>query len=153
MGKVPDNACAITRTLGVLGERWTILILREAVVMGSTRFSEFQKSLGIAPDVLTDRLNTLVAHGVMEKRPYRNPGERSRFSYAPTDAGKELAVLLGALQQWGDEHLPWPEGPSMLRRVDGSDVPVHVGFVDDQGREVDRDKVAMIRTAAYPSGN
>jgi DNA-binding HxlR family transcriptional regulator len=150
MGKVPNDACAIARTLGVLGERWTILILRDAL-MGANRFSEFQKVLGVAPDVLTDRLNTLVENGVMEKLPYQNPGERARFSYVLTDSGRELAVLLAALQQWGDEHLPWSEGPSILRRVNGSDVPVHVGFVDDRGHEVERDKVAMIRTAAFPA--
>jgi DNA-binding HxlR family transcriptional regulator len=149
MGKVPDDPCAIARTLGVLGERWTFLILREAT-SGATRFSEFQKALGVAPDVLTDRLNTLVEYGVMAKLQYQNPGERARFSYALTDAGRELIVLLAALQQWGDEHLPWAQGPSVLRRVGGSDRPVHVGFIDDRGREVGRDQVAMVRTAAYP---
>jgi DNA-binding HxlR family transcriptional regulator len=149
MGKVPDDPCAIARTVGVLGERWTFLILREAAG-GTSRFSEFQKNLGLPPDVLTNRLSTLVEHGVLEKLPYQNPGERARFSYALTEAGQELRVLLAALQQWGDEHLPWAEGPSVLRRVSGSDRPVHVGFVDDRGREVDRGQVAMIRTAAYP---
>jgi DNA-binding HxlR family transcriptional regulator len=150
MGKVPDDPCAIARTLGVLGERWTFLILREATG-GTARFSEFQQNLGIPPDVLTNRLSTLVEHGVLEKLPYQNPGERARFSYALTEAGQELRVLLAALQQWGDDHLPWTEGPSVLRRVSGSDRPVHVGFVDERGREVDRDKVAMVRTAAYPA--
>jgi DNA-binding HxlR family transcriptional regulator len=150
MGKVPNDPCAIARTLGVLGERWTFLILREAT-MGATRFSQFRDVLGVAPDVLTERLNTLVEHGVMEKVPYRVPGERARFSYALTDAGQQLVVLLAALQQWGDEHLPWPEGPSLLRRVKGTDRPVHIGFVDDRGHEVDRNKVAMVPTAAYPA--
>ena len=150
MGKVPDSPCSIARSLGVLGERWTFLILREAWT-GATRFSEFRKALGVAPDVLTERLNTLVEHGVMRKVPYQEPGERARSSYALTSAGQELTVLLAALQQWGDEHLPWPDGPAaILRRVDGTDRPVHVGFIDDEGHEVDRDKVTLIRTAAYP---
>ena len=59
-------------------------------------------------------------------------------------------MLLAALQQWGDEHLPWPDGPTILRRVAGTGLPVHVGFIDDEGHEVDRDKVELIRTAAYP---
>jgi hypothetical protein len=59
-------------------------------------------------------------------------------------------VVLAALQQWGDEHLPWPAGPSVLRRVRGNDRPVRVGFVDDHGQEVPRADVAMIRTDAYP---
>ena len=86
MGNIPNDSCAIARSLGVLGERWTFLILREAVA-GSSRFSEFRSGLGVAPDVLTERLNTLVAYGVMEKAPYREPGERARFSYVLTDAG------------------------------------------------------------------
>jgi hypothetical protein len=60
-------------------------------------------------------------------------------------------VVLAALQQWGDEHLPWPEGPSILRRTKDSDQPVHVGFVDDSGREIPRENVAMVRTAADPN--
>jgi DNA-binding HxlR family transcriptional regulator len=149
VSKVPDSSCAIARSLGVLGERWTFLILREAT-LGVTRFAQFRDSLGIAPDVLTERLATLVEYGVMERVAYQEPGSRSRSAYALTPAGRELSVVLAALQQWGDEHLPWPEGPSMLRRVRDSDRPVHVGFVDDRGREVPADDVAMIRTDAYP---
>ncbi len=148
MSKVPDSSCAIARSLGVLGERWTFLILREAT-LGLTRFAQFRDSLGIAPDVLTERLATLVEYGVMERVAYQEPGTRSRSAYVLTAAGRELAVVLAALQQWGDEHLPWPEGPSMLRRVRDSDRPVHVGFVDEAGQEVAADDVAMIRTEAY----
>jgi hypothetical protein len=68
-----------------------------------------------------------------------------------TSAGEELSVMLLALQQWGDEHLPWAEGPSILRRVKGTDRAVRVGFVDDRGREVKPGNVKLIRTAAYPS--
>jgi DNA-binding HxlR family transcriptional regulator len=149
VSKVPDSSCAIARSLGVLGERWTFLILREAT-LGLTRFAQFRDSLSIAPDVLTERLATLVEYGVMERVAYQEPGARSRSAYVLTAAGRELAVVLAALQQWGDEHLPWPEGPSMLRRVRDSDRPVHVGFVDEAGQEVAADDVAMIRTAAYP---
>jgi DNA-binding HxlR family transcriptional regulator len=149
MGKIPNDSCAIARSLGVLGERWTLLILREAVA-GSNRFSEFRNGLGVAPDVLTTRLNTLVEHGVMEKVPYREPGERVRFSYVLTDAGRELLVVLLALQQWGDKHLPWPDGPSILRQVEGTERPVRVGFIDNDGNEVDERSVALIPTAAAP---
>lgn len=149
VSKVPDSSCAIARSLGVLGERWTFLILREAT-LGVTRFAQFRDSLGIAPDVLTERLATLVEYGVLERVGYQEPGSRSRSAYVLTPAGRELSVVLAALQQWGDEHLPWPEGPSMLRRVRDSDRPVHVGFVDDRGREVPAEDVAMIRTDAYP---
>jgi DNA-binding HxlR family transcriptional regulator len=143
MTKNPEEACSIARTLGVVGERWTFLILREAF-LGATRFAEFRDRLGVAPDILSDRLATLVEYGVMARASYREPGARSRFSYQLTPAGRELQVVLSALQQWGDEHLPRPEGPSMLRRVRGTDGPVHVGYLDEEGREVPSADVAII---------
>jgi DNA-binding HxlR family transcriptional regulator len=150
MATVPESSCSIARSLGVLGERWTLLILRDAM-MGATKFAQFRAGLGIAPDVLSDRLATLVDYGVMEREPYQDPGARSRFAYRLTSAGRDLQTLLAALQQWGDDHLPWPDGPSILRRVRGTDDPVHVGFVDGRGREIDPGDVDMVRTAAYPS--
>jgi DNA-binding HxlR family transcriptional regulator len=150
MGKVPPSSCSIARSLGVLGERWTFLILREAFA-GTTKFAQFRSNLGIAPDVLTDRLTTLVEYGVMTREAYQEPGSRSRFQYRLTPAGRELQVVLCALQQWGDAHLPWPEGPSLLRRVQGTDEPVYVGFVNAHGSEVAPDDVAMVRTSAYPA--
>ena len=148
MAKVPESSCSIARSLGVLGERWTFLILREAF-LGATRFAEFRDRLGVAPDVLSERLATLVEYGVMEREPYREPGARSRSAYRLTPAGRELQVVLSALQQWGDEHLPRPEGPSMLRRVRGTDRPVHVGYVDGSGREVQPADVAVIPAGSY----
>jgi DNA-binding HxlR family transcriptional regulator len=146
---MPQSSCSIARSLGVLGERWTLLVLRDAF-SGATRFGEFKRSLGVAPDVLADRLNTLVEYGIMDREPYQEPGARSRFAYRLTDAGRELLVVLSALQQWGDVHLPWPDGPSVLRRERGTATPVHIGFIDSDGHEVDPDEVEMVRTAAYP---
>jgi DNA-binding HxlR family transcriptional regulator len=148
MATVPDSTCSIARCLGVLGERWTFLILREAL-LGATRFAQFRDNLGIAPDVLSDRLSTLVEYGVMERQPYQEPGARVRSAYRLTPAGRELQVVLSALQQWGDEHLPHPDGPSMLRRVRDTDRAVHVGYVDERGREVDFDDVSVLPTATH----
>ena len=136
--------CGIARSLGVLGERWTFLIVREAL-FGSTRFAQFRETLGVAPDVLTSRLNRLVEAGVMERVPYQEPGSRSRTAYELTPAGRDLQVVLGALQLWGDRHIPRPEGPSVERRTREGGRPVHVGFVNDQGREIDADGVELIR--------
>lgn len=144
--------CSIERSLGVLGERWTFLILREAF-FGVTRFADFRERLGVAPDVLTDRLSTLVEYGVLKREPYREPGARSRFAYRLTPAGRELHVVLAALQQWGDEHLPSPAGPSMLRRVAGTDAPVHIGYIDPDGREISPDGVAVIPAYSSPREN
>src|ERR1700746_824234 len=112
MAKIPDEACSIARTLGVVGERWTLLILREAF-LGATRFAEFRDRLRVAPDILSARLGTPVESGVMAREPYREPGARSRFAYRLTPAGRELQVVLSALQQWGDERPPPPEGARM----------------------------------------
>ena len=148
MAKIPDSTCSIARSLGVLGERWTLLVLRDAF-LGSTRFARFREHLGVAPDVLTDRLAALVEHGVLDREPYQEPGSRTRFEYRLTPVGRELIVVLSALQQWGDEHVPAPDGPTMLRRVRGTDRPVHVGFIDDSGREVELADVDFVPTAAY----
>jgi DNA-binding HxlR family transcriptional regulator len=134
----------------VLGQRWTLLILREALA-GATRFAQFRDELGVAPDVLTERLGTLTDAGVLTREPYREPGHRTRYAYELTPAGRELLVVLGALQQWGDEHLPWPQGPTVLRRDRRSGDALHVGYVNDLGREVPTQDVEFVRTAAYPA--
>jgi DNA-binding HxlR family transcriptional regulator len=149
MMEVMETPCSIARTLEVLGERWTFLVVREAL-SGTTRFADFRATLGVAPDILTNRLNTLVEAGVLERRPYQEEGRRTRHEYHMTPAGRDLRVVLGALQQWGDEHRPYSLGPTILRRsVD--DRPLRIAFVDDDGREVPLDDVRFIRTAAYPS--
>ncbi len=142
------ETCSIARSLSVLGERWTLLILRDAF-LGATRFAEFRESLGVAPDVLSDRLATLVDYGVLEREAYKEPGARTRYAYRLTPGGRELQLVLGALQQWGDEHLPRPAGPSMLRRERGTDRQLHVAFVDEAGAEIGLEDVAMLPTAAY----
>lgn len=146
--EVMETPCSIARSLEVLGERWTFLVIREAMA-GTTRFADFRATLGVAPDILTNRLNTLVEAGVLERRPYQEDGKRSRHEYHVTPAGADLRVVLGALQQWGDEHRPYSRGATIDRRsADGR--PLHVAYVDDAGHEVPLDEVRFVRTAAYP---
>lgn len=142
-------SCSIARSLEVVGARWTLLIMREALA-GRTRFAEFRDALRMAPDVLSERLATLVEYGVMTKQPYQEPGSRARLRYHLTPAGRDLLVVVGALQQWGDDHLPRPEGPTIERRSHIDNAPLRVAFVDPNGNEVDLDKVDLVRTAAYP---
>ncbi|MGY5052070.1 winged helix-turn-helix transcriptional regulator [Streptomyces sp. 900105755] len=131
-----EPSCSIERSLQVLGERWTLLIIRE-VYVGKHRFAEIQASLGIAPNLLSARLKTLVDAGVLRKRRYQVPGSRPRDSYHLSPAGEELRVVLAAFQQWGDRHRPRPSGPSALRRQRSTGRPVHVGFIsDDDAHEV-----------------
>ncbi|GAA4685492.1 winged helix-turn-helix transcriptional regulator [Frondihabitans cladoniiphilus] len=142
--------CSIERAVAIVGDRWSFLILREILLFGSTRFSGVQQRLGIATNVLTDRLERLVEGGVLEKQPYREAGSRSRWSYHATRAGLDLKVVLAALQQWGDEHEPRRDGPTVVRRSpDGG--PVSVGFVDGDARPLAVDDVRFERTAQYPT--
>jgi DNA-binding HxlR family transcriptional regulator len=107
----PDQVCSIARSLEIVGERWTLLILRDAV-LGLQRFEDFQESLGIASNVLTNRLRLLCDQGVLERSP---DGERpGRPKYTLTDKGRELAPALIVLMKWGDRHYPSPTGPPRL---------------------------------------
>jgi DNA-binding HxlR family transcriptional regulator len=108
----PDQVCSIARSLEVIGERWTLLIVRDAVIDGMSRFEEFQESLGVASNVLTNRLKLLCDQGVLERVPdLERPG---RPKYVPTQKGQELAPILFALMKWGDRHYPTPKGPPRL---------------------------------------
>jgi len=111
-----DERCPIARSLDVLGEKWTLMIVRDAVG-GSTRFSQFQQSLGIPREVLTARLASLVDGGVLERTTYKPEGARAREEYVLTDAGRELSLVLLALGGWADRHRP-SERASDLRFVD-----------------------------------
>jgi DNA-binding HxlR family transcriptional regulator len=107
----PRQVCSIARALEVLGERWTLLILRDAV-FGLTRFEEFQESLGIASNVLTDRLKLLCAEGVLERLPDDERPGRPRYQL--TEKGHEAAPALITLMKWGDRHYPNAGGPPRL---------------------------------------
>jgi DNA-binding HxlR family transcriptional regulator len=141
-----EELCSIARALEVVGDRWTLLILREAALRDVIRFADFKDRLGVAPDILGTRLNTLVDEGVMEKRPYREPGARTRFSYHLTPRGEQLRLVLAALQQWGDDNRPPSVGPTALRRSTPGDRPVRVAFVDDTETVVPADGVRFVTT-------
>ena len=134
--------CSIERSLGVIGERWTFLILRQAHA-GTERFADFEAALGIAPNLLTARLDTLVRAGVMEKREYREPGQRARPSYHLTQAGIDLRLVLGAIQQWGDRYMPLASGPIIARQNIATGKPVRVGFIDEHDQPVDQADVTI----------
>jgi DNA-binding HxlR family transcriptional regulator len=105
-----DMQCPIARSLERVGEWWSMLILRDAL-RGSRRFDEFQKSLAIAPNMLTRRLNSLVESGLLERRRY---SERpSRYEYVPTESARDFRPVLWLLISWGNKHFA-PEGPSLL---------------------------------------
>jgi DNA-binding HxlR family transcriptional regulator len=102
--------CSVKRALDVVGEKWTLLVLREAFY-GARRFEEFQAYVGCARNLLSERLNTLVEAGVMRRVPYREPGQRERHEYCLTDKGLDLLPAVIALMQWGDRWKADPAGP------------------------------------------
>ena len=107
-----EMACSIARTLDVIGEPWSPLILRD-VWVGLTRFDQIQADLGISRKVLAERLNHLVEHGVLERRPY---DRRPRYEYVLTDKGTELVDVLMVMVGWADRWLAGEAGPPVLYR-------------------------------------
>ncbi len=113
--------------MAVLGERWTLVVLRE-VFNGIRRFDEMREHSGIPRQVLTNRLHMLVEHGVLRRVPYREPGERERHEYRLTEKGFDLYPVLVAVREWGDRYLADPAGPpvEMVHRNCGSAVHTHL---------------------------
>jgi DNA-binding HxlR family transcriptional regulator len=124
--------CSVARTLAVVGEKWTLLVLRE-VFYGVRRFSDVQANLGIARNLLTARLNTLVDHGILTRSAYREPGARPRQEYRLTDKGRDLFPALVALLQWGDTYLADPAGPAVVVQHRDCGEPVHAVLRCDAG--------------------
>jgi DNA-binding HxlR family transcriptional regulator len=105
-----NQNCSIAQPLSVLGERWTILVLRE-ISLGNRRFAAIQSELGVATNVLSSRLATLVDEGILEKRPYGDhPG---RYEYRLTEKGADLQPVLLAFLRWGDKYTTGSAGPPL----------------------------------------
>jgi DNA-binding HxlR family transcriptional regulator len=135
LGKTYDNeVCSIARALEVVGERWSLLILRNALFAGSTRYSDFQRSLGIASNVLQTRLDSFVAAGLMRRRQYSQQPEL--YEYLLTDRGRGFAPSLIALTEWGDRFAA-PDGPPVLYRHASCGSEVHTEVVCDHCGGVD----------------
>jgi DNA-binding HxlR family transcriptional regulator len=108
--------CSIARSLDVVGEWWTPLVLRD-IWLGRTRFDEIQENLEVSRKLLTDRLETLVAEGVLSRKPYQE--RPPRYEYVLTEKGNELMVVLLGLLSWGDRWTATKAGPPMLLRHKG----------------------------------
>ncbi len=101
--------CSLAQTLEIVGERWTLLILRDAF-FGAKRFEQFQQSLGIARNILTTRLKSLVAEGILAKQPV----EGGRSEYVLTEKGLDLQPVLLSMTHWGDKYKPNPKGKRLV---------------------------------------
>ncbi len=108
----PTQYCPVASTLEVIGERWTLLVIRD-IFLGIRRFEDIQRDLGVARNVLQDRLEGLVSQGIVTKRPYQDRPVRSE--YRLTEKGADLWPVLVALLQWGDRHALVGDRPMILR--------------------------------------
>ena len=137
-----DSAnCAIGATIGLIGERPTFLVLREAF-NGVRRFADMQRRTGMPRQVLSDRLARLVGEGLLRKVGYQEDGQRRRYEYRLTEKGLDLYPVLVALMEWGDRHAVGSAGPQVLLRHRDCGEPVRLqmscraGHTLESAREV-----------------
>jgi DNA-binding HxlR family transcriptional regulator len=129
LGKTYDGeVCSIARSLEVIGERWSLLIVRDALFAGSTRYGDFQRTLGIATNVLQARLEGFVEAGIMRR--HRSAEQPNQVEYRLTEKGRDLAPALIALTEWGDRWAA-PDGPPILYSHAACGSPVRVELVCD----------------------
>lgn len=131
---VPIDACYLAKAIDMIGDRWTLLILRSAL-FGVRRFDDFQTELSIPRTVLSGRLKALIENGLMEKQSYKVEGKRPRPEYVVTDMGRALQPILIAITQWGDDWLSDDETPPLSFTHAKSRQKVRSAFVDEDGRE------------------
>ncbi len=106
--EIGELDCSIAKTLSVIGDRWTLLVLRDCF-LGGRRFDHFEASLGLSPHLLSLRLSKLVEHGILQRRPYQ---ERPvRFEYRLTEKGRDLYPVIVSLLRWGDRWMGSEDGP------------------------------------------
>jgi DNA-binding HxlR family transcriptional regulator len=143
-----QEACSVARTLEVIGERWTLLIIRDAF-LGLARFDQFQESLGVARNVLTDRLGRLVEAGILERVLYA--ARPPRHEYLLTEKGRDLFTALNALRQWGDEHLTEKPMRLLQRKADGTHVIA--ALVPDGTPALTQDEMELVPGPGFPRGD
>ena len=143
LGHLYENEdCSAARTLELVGERWSLLILRDAMFRNFTRFSQFEKSLGIATNILAKRLEGFVAAGLMERRQPEASGEH--MEYRLTQQGLELKPVIIALTAWGDKWLQ--PGPVVYQHEsDGQPVELQLRCLGDDEQVAIADVVARRR--------
>ena len=123
--EMDSGTCSIARTMAVLGEPWTMLVVRD-LLHGVRRFDDLVAHLGIARTVLARRLAVLVEAGLVETVEYREPGRRVRREYRLTTAGHDLRPVLLAVMTWGDAHLAGGAGPPVIVRHEDCGAPVRL---------------------------
>jgi DNA-binding HxlR family transcriptional regulator len=132
--------CAIEKTMAVLGTKSAMLIMREAYY-GTTRFDDFARRVGITKAATSARLAELVDVGLLQRRPYREPGQRGREEYVLTDAGIDFMPVVWALFEWGRRHLPGRQRLRLTHLGCGADAGVQIRC--EQGHLVPPDELGM----------
>ncbi len=135
-----SSTCSVARAVEIVGQPWVLLVLREAFY-GLRRFSDMQAHLGVSRSVLAARLDAMVQDGLLERRPYREPGQRERTEYVLTERGRDLYPVIVALRQWGDRHLAGEEGVPVHAEHADCGAPVRAALVCDAGHVVTADEV------------
>jgi DNA-binding HxlR family transcriptional regulator len=135
-GELLDENCAIARSSAVLGERWVWVILRQAF-NGARRFEDFQRGIGLARNVLSERLSNLVDHAILERRAYAEHRDGNVYEYRLTDKGRALFPVYAALMKWGNDWTGLPAAPvDLLHKPCGERVDVRV-VCANCGRDID----------------
>lgn len=129
-----DN-CSIARALEIVGTRSALLIMRE-VFLGTRRFDDFARRVGIGEPATAARLKELTAAGLLERVPYQEPGQRTRFAYQLTDKGRDLLPVLTALRQWGDTWATDENGPPVVSHHRQCGAPVHAVLRCENGHDI-----------------
>ena len=138
-----DN-CTIGRTLDVLRDRWSFLVLRE-VFHGVRRFDDMRVRTDIPRAVLSDRLSMLVADGLLRRVPYRELGQRTRQEYRLTEKGLDLYPVLAAMLEWGNRYLADPEGPALELVHRDCGAAMHLEIHCDAGHLVENPRDILTR--------
>jgi DNA-binding HxlR family transcriptional regulator len=136
--------CTVGRTMTILGERWTFVVLRE-VFNGVRRFDDIRRHSGIPRQVLSNRLALLVEQDILRREPYRDPGERARHEYRLTEKGFDLYPVLVAIADWGDRYLADDEGPPVEFEHRDCGAVVHSVLECDHGHRVERPREVVTR--------
>src|SRR5262249_26032257 len=139
---VAAKHCNLARGFELIGDRWTLLILRSALY-GVRRFDDFQADLDIPRSVLSNRLAGLVESGIMERRDYREDGQRARIEYPLTEMGRALGLPFIAMTQWGDRWLGDGVSPLTLRSKT-SGQKLTAALVDERGRAAERSDLEIV---------
>lgn len=140
--EAPVDRCPISRALAVVGNRSVVLIMREAYY-GTTRFDDFAKRVGIAESIAAARLRDLVEAGLLDRRPYQEPGQRTRSEYVLTEAGVDLLPVVLGLGRWGERHRPREDDGAMTFTHTGCGASVATELRCEAGHVVPFDEVTV----------